>query len=438
MLLTAVLRTRLLGAIETDSLIFLCGAGLSMASPTSLPSAMRVAQMCYDKWTPIEALEPAFREDIDKLAGYFYARGDFNVFIRIVPWNELVGQPNRGHAAISDLLISRAAHAAMSSNFDPMIELWAEERKVAMLGALTGQEAVTFHSVSNPLLKFHGCMQRAREQTLWTQGQLTEATAQARVKSCTDWMNLNLPGKHIVIVGFWTDWGYLNDVLSTALAIDNAASVTVVDPCSTACLQSKAPELWTKLNTMSHSFEHVRASGADFLEELRTEYSKTWVRKFYAFGAPLANAAGTPIAATANPDGLSCNDLYDLRRDAQGVPYTRAATLKAPTVDSAQAAFVHLKLLNAGAVKHGPWLEHAGRSIRVVNGAGQGLEEVKSRFKEPATMTQADFIVCAGALKLGVPAKLIPVGRSASVLRPAGGIGSEWLTHDEAEAALGI
>jgi hypothetical protein len=53
------------------------------------------------------------RDGIDKLAGHFHASGEFDsVFIgSLVPWNDLVGEPNAGHAAVSDLLISRAADA---------------------------------------------------------------------------------------------------------------------------------------------------------------------------------------------------------------------------------------------------------------------------------------------------------------------------------------
>ena len=300
MVLSAALTTRLLGAIETDSLVFLCGAGLSVAAPSSLPSAVRVSQICYDKWQPNESLDPTLRDDVDRLAGHFHARGDFKkLFIRLVPWNELVGQPNSGHAAIADFLISRAAHAALSANFDPMIESWASERKIAMQGALTGQEAVEFTNNTNPLVKFHGCLQRARDATLWTQGQLADPDVQGRVKSCSEWMNLHLPGKHLIVIGFWTDWGYLNDVIGNAFTIDNATSVTVIDPSTAMELQTKAPNLWKKLNGLSSVFEHVQASGADALEELRTAFSKTWARKFHALGRPLTEAAGASFPRQA-------------------------------------------------------------------------------------------------------------------------------------------
>jgi hypothetical protein len=439
MVLSADLTIRLLGAIETDSLMFLCGAGLSAAAPSSLPSAMAVSRICYDKWQPTEALDPALRDDIDRLAGHFHARGDFEkVFLQLVPWNELVGDPNSGHAAIADFLISRAAHAALSANFDPLIESWAADRKIAMQGALTGQEAVQFTNNTNPLIKFHGCLQRERHTTLWTQGQLADPAVQGRVNSCSQWMNLNLPGKHLVVIGFWTDWGYLNDVLGNAFAINTASSVTVIDPSTTMDLQAKAPNLWMKLNGLSSVFEHVQASGADALDELRTAFSKTWARKFYALGQPLVEEAGGAVTAVVPFDALAGEDLYNLRRDAEGVPYTRAATMKAPSANAAQTAFVHAMFLNAGATMRGAWLQHGGRSIRVVNGAGQGLADVQARYKEPPTVAQSEIVVCAGAIEFGVPAKLIAPGRGASTIRPTPGGSAKWMTLDKAHAEFGL
>src|ERR1700739_622982 len=118
--------TRLLGAIEANRLVLLCGAGLSIPSPSNLMSAVAVSRACYDKYQPIQTLPPALRDDIDQLAGHFHGTHEFeSVFIgSLVPWRELTGQPNEGHAAVSDLLISRAADAALSANFDFLIEQW--------------------------------------------------------------------------------------------------------------------------------------------------------------------------------------------------------------------------------------------------------------------------------------------------------------------------
>jgi hypothetical protein len=96
--MTRELKLRLLSAIESDTLVFVCGAGLSMAGPSYLPSAVAVANECYDKWSPIEELDPALRNNVDAPAGHFYANQEFErVFInRLVPWNKLAGTPNPG------------------------------------------------------------------------------------------------------------------------------------------------------------------------------------------------------------------------------------------------------------------------------------------------------------------------------------------------------
>jgi hypothetical protein len=372
------------------------------------------------------------------LAGHFYARHQFDVFLRLVPWNDFVGIPNKGHAAIGDFLITRAAHAALSANVDPMIERWAEEHRVALEGALTGQEAVALSVSMAPLVKFHGCMRKAKATTLWTQAQLAEEVIRTRTRSCSEWMRLNLPGKHLVVVGFWTDWGYLNDVLAESFTIENAASVTVIDIGSSADLAAKAPQLWEKLNRLSNSFLHVQESAAAALDEIRTAYSKTWARRYYQLAEPLVLGSGARLAAVAPFDGLSGEDLYNLRRDAEGVPYTGAAQRKAPAPEAAQAAFTHALFLNAGAAVQGAWLQHNRRTIRVVSGAGQAITTVRGRYKEPPVLRPPDVVVCAGAFDVGVPTRVIADGRGASAVRPAPGGGAEWLTLEQAYTDFGL
>jgi hypothetical protein len=176
-------------------------------------------------------------------------------------------------------------------------------------------------------------------------------------------MTQNLPERHLVVVGFWTDWGYLNQVLADAFTIGNASSVTVVDPSPEADLLAKAPDLWAKLNGLSTHFEHVQQSGADFLLELRGAYSRVWATKFFRLGAPSAQVAG--IAVTPTGDALDVDQLYKFRLDAEGKPYNRAATLREPPPSATAAALTHFHLLAAGANQNGAWWTHGGKSVRV-------------------------------------------------------------------------
>jgi hypothetical protein len=430
--------TRLLGSIEANRLVLLCGAGLSIPPPSDLMSAIRVSQECYERYRHIKVLPAAMRDDIGKLAGHFYGTAEFeSVFIgSLVPWNELVGQPNDGHAAVADFLVSRAATAALSANFDTLIEQWAQQRKIAMRGALDGHEAREFSNDTSPLVKFHGCHFRDRKKTLWTDGQLAEPTVADRVATCSKWMELELPGKDLLVVGFWTDWGYLNDVLANALNVNAFGSVTVVNPETSAALQAKAPSLWARLNGNANPLQHLQASGADALTELRVAFSKGWIRKFYALGKPLLEADGKTYSAI-EPD-MNCEDLYNSRCDAEGLPYNRAARMKQPPPQSGAAAFFHLLLVGEGAAREGAQYTHKGKRIRVVQGAGQALNTVRQGYRESAALPQPDFVVCAGALDLATPGRIISSGAGASIVRPAVGGSAQWMTLEKARGELGI
>jgi len=383
-------------------------------------------------------LPAAMREDIEQLAGHFYKNGGFeSVFLgTLVPWNDLVGRPNKGHAAVADLLICGAAEGALSANFDTLIEHWANERKKAMRGALTGQEAITFGRDCGPLVKFHGCLYRDRNKTLWVQDQLPEPAIADRIASCSQWMGLTLPGKDLLVVGFWTDWGYLNNVIANAMSVNPFGSVTVVDPKSSADLQAAAPTLWARLEGGTAHFLHVSASGADALEELQAAFSKVWTKKFYALGKTMLEADGKHYFAI--DPGMSCEDFYSFRQDAEGTPYHCAAKLKAPPSGADAAAFLHLLFIQAKAARRGSWYEYGGKLIRIVQGAGQLISTVRERYKEPPAMLESDVVVCAGALDIPVPACLIASGGGASVVRPSSGGGARWLTLEQARGEFKI
>jgi hypothetical protein len=403
-------------------------------------SAVRVARACYDRYAPITVLPVTLRDDVDGLAGYFHGRGEFLTFLGLVPWDDLVGEANAGHAAVGDFLICGAARAALSANFDVMIEQWANARKVAMRGALDGHEAADFANVTAPLVKFHGCLQRDRNATLWTQGQLNEPAVRQRIDSCSSWMQLHLPGKDLLVIGFWTDWGYLNATLAAAMATEPFASVTVVDPLDGAALQAKAPSLWARLTGSGVPFQHVQAYGEEALNELRVAFCNVWGKRFYHLAKPLLEAEGKVFSPTIE-DSLKimeCDALYDLRRDAEGIPYNRAAKGKEPTAEAAPAALAHALLLQAGAVREGPWYTHGGKRIRIVHGSGQILSTVRERYNESPAVRGADIIVCAGALDPVVPGSIVSSGAGLSVVRPAHGGHSRWLTLEQARTELAL
>jgi len=440
-LLTPEDRIELLSSIEAARLFIICGAGLSQAAPSNLPSAAALARVCYDKYHPIAALHADLREDLDKLAGHFFNSGAFETaFIDgLVPWSELNGPPNLGHAAIGDFLVCGAVAAAISGNFDTMIERWVRQMRInfnAALDSATAEQAALAHS---PLLKFHGCMDIARRQTVWATDQLKSDTAvQARIKSCSDWMKIKLAGKDLLFAGYWSDWDYLNSLMSDALADVTPARVWVINPIDTDELQSKAPKLWALVQAGTTKFTHIKGSADTALDELRQHFSQVWIQRFLELGK---TALETELGQACDPTLTACfvgnsQSYYEFRKDAEGVASTRPARSRAPANTAQQASFAHLLLRRAGATHTGNWYDLQGKTIRIVNGGGRMLGTIETEFAEPASLPHADIVVAAGAEDFGLPADVVRTGEPGSIIRPASG--SSWMDLRRARAELHI
>ena len=153
----------------------LCGAGLSMAPPSNLPSAKEVSRACHDRYC--ESVDPNFdpnlRDDLEALAEHFAQLGTLiTVFIReVVPWLAFKKQWNLGHEAIADFLYCRAVCATPSSNYDDLIELFGRMNGAHIDRSLDGDEATVHANQHSPLLKFHGCSSD-KDHTVWTKSQI--------------------------------------------------------------------------------------------------------------------------------------------------------------------------------------------------------------------------------------------------------------------------
>lgn len=427
--------------MNAGRLVVLCGAGLSMAPPSSLPSAARVAAMCFDEYQlKIDPLiDPALRDNLEALAKHFADRNTIKaVFIEhLVPWREFQRPWNPGHAAIADFLITKTVAACLSSNYDQLIEQCAWLYGADFRASLDGDQATIASDKQAPLLKFHGCSNLDRGSTVWARSQLSDPTIAGRIAKSETWMAANLRQKDLLVVGFWSDWDYLNQVLVGALEGLDPLSVTVIDPSSPEDLRAKAPDLWAIAHQHRVTFSHIQDSGAKALDELRRAFSESYARAVLAAGIGVFKAA-TGVAfdpAWLKVEGLDGEALYDWRRDAEGVPAGEPAMTKKPqNVDL--LGFFHLLLRSAGALQQSSGYTLGGRSIRVINGAGFDLSTVSRRFTEAPAVPTADVFVATGSLDLVVPSHVIRPGTAGSVVRP--GASGKWLTLEQARAELDV
>ena len=427
--------------MNAGRLLVVCGAGLSMAAPSNLPSARAVAERCFDKYR-LESdpnCDISLRSDLEAIAEYFAGMNTLqSVFIEhLVPWPAFVRPSNSGHAAIADFLITRAAIAGISSNYDTLIERRAWDYGSDFRGSLDGDEATVDAVHRGPLLKFHGCSHRDRLSTIWARSQLNEPTIAARIDRSKIWMAANLRQKDLLIVGFWSDWEYLNAIISSSLADVQPLSVTVVDLSPADVLEQKAPELWQIAHAQNVTFEHVQESGADALDELRRAFSGSYLRQVLAAGRVIFEQTAGMVCEPAwlQMADFDSETLYGWRRDAEGVSAAEPATRIRP--GNAEAlGFFHLLLRRAGAAQRVDGYELSGRVIRVINGAESVLGSLRAKFVEPPVAMTADIVVAVGATDLGVPSNIVRSGRPGDLVRPE--TGGVWFDLPSARAELNI
>lgn len=393
-----------------------------MAQPSNLPSARRVAEVCFDRYKDNvdPNLDPSLRGDLEALADHLHGQGLLETVLieRLVPWEEFLRPPNGGHGAMADLLIVGAAEAVLSSNYDGLIEERGREYGFDFRAALDGDQATVQSSKQSPLLKFHGCSQLARSSTIWTASQLSDTDISNRLNNIETWMASNLRQKDLLIIGFWTDWQYLNTVLDNAVKDVSPVSVTVVDPSESSQLREKAPGLWDVANGPGVSFEHIPVSGVDALEDLRRAFSQLYLSKAIAAGR---SAMELECGIEADPKWLEIGHtdnelLYQWRRDAEGKPQGSPA-MKLNPENTDLFGFFHLIMCRAGAQRTAVGYELNGTRVRVVNGAGSVLSTMRAKFAEPPAWAEEDLVVAVGATDLGLPSNVVREGRPGDVVR---------------------
>ncbi|MBF2753681.1 MAG: SIR2 family protein [Gammaproteobacteria bacterium AqS3] len=415
-----------------------------MAEPSNLPCASRIAEICFDKYrdSTDSDMSPELRLNLEALAEHFSneEQNGLVYFIEnLVPWDEFASHPNFGHSAIADLLITRAAVACLSCNFDELIERGAQKYGADFRGSLDGEQAVNYSRSQAPLLKLHGCLRLDRISTVWTQSQLDNSNISDRIEKNKNWMRTNLSQKDLLVVGFWSDWCYLNQIIADALQGTDPKSVTVIDLLEKKALEEKAPELWALLHQPNIDFAHVRGSGAEVLDELRRAFSESYLRQLMAAGRDEFEQR-TTLDFNQNwlsvDSSLSSEDLYSWRRDAEGVPNRKPATKKCPDkIRSKMLGCFHLLLRKAGAQQQREGYTLKEHSIRVINGAGESISSVAERFPvEPPASSLANIFVAVGAEETGMPGNIIGRGSSDNILRTTAE--ERWLTFKQAQERL--
>lgn len=432
------LANSLLISIDNDRLVALAGAGLSMSPPSEMPSAAALAKICADKFREKTGnpLPIHLHSDIEQMADHFIGRGEFQqVFIEdLVPWSKFKWNPNPGHEAIADFLGCDVFQFVITTNIDTLVE-----RAAANIGESDFYATVEDRDLNRggiehaPLLKVHSCNERDRDHTIWSRSQFTDQVTVNRIAAFKKWLEGQLMGRDLIVIGYWTDWDYLDELLLDSVRDHAPGRVIVVNPSKPEDLQAKAPGLWEWASSDAVNFSHLPMSASDFLEELRRRFSERYLNRI------LESSVETYETLTKKQfadqielsPGMTIADLYAKRREFSGLSSTEVVRSKKPSINQQLIGAIHLILIEGGATMDGPNYILNGKRYRLIQGTGQVISRLKERFSgEPPNPSPAEITVCAGAYPDGgAPDNLIREGQPESFLRPA--TSGSWISEGE-------
>jgi len=422
-----------LGSLFADRLSVLAGAGLSMAPPSSLPSAAALAASAKLIYEAQFGAAP-FGSDIAEQADYFFRRRELaTVYLRtFIDKDAFAGPPNSGHTAVADLILVGALKTAVTTNVDTMIETAGQLLFGHVESGVDAGAMALIPAGVTPLLKIHGCRQFDLATTVWSVLQLGDPTINARLAGNAAWLNHRLANRDLLIVGYSTDWDYLTQALDRVLGAVAPARVIIVDPSDGATLTAKAPHLIALGGRASVQFVHVRSSGDSFLDSLRRAFSQSFVRQVLHRGRQeFEDLKGSPPDPTwLEPPHLTSDVYWQVRRDLEGCSPRKPAKEAKPTAGP-MLGMTLLQLRAAGAAPDGSVWALGGRKIRVLRADGKALHKVKAEFdRDTAPVVAPDIVIAVGAEDLSLPAHVVRGAGGSTITRGASG---RWLTRKQAE-----
>jgi hypothetical protein len=357
-----------LGSLLADRLSVLAGAGLSMAPPSRLPSAASLAESAKQTYESRFGGAP-FGSDIAEQVNYFFQRNELaTVYLRaLIDKDAFAGPPNSGHVAVADLILVGALQTAVTTNIDTMIETAGQRLFGQVESGVSADAMALIPAGVTPLLKIHGCRQYDLATTVWSVLQLEDPTIKARLAGNAAWLSHRLANRDLLIVGYSTDWDYLNQVLDRVLGTVAPARVIIVDPSDGAALTAKAPHLIALGGRASVEFLHVRCSGDIFLDSLRLAFSQSFVRQVIHHGRQeFEDLKGSPPDPTwLEPPDLTNDAYWQMRRDLEGCGPRKPAKESKPMAGP-MLGMTLLQLRAAGAVPEGTVWVLGGKRISLL------------------------------------------------------------------------
>ena len=405
-----------------------------MAAPSCIPSAVELAESAKKKYDATYGGDrSALPLTLDEQTQFFFNHGELaTVYLSTyVDRDAFAVPPNAGHFAVADLLLICGISTAVSTNVDTLIE-FAGNMLFGQIGVGVSQDEVaSLPADQSPLLKIHGCWTTDRSTTVWAAGQVLKEPTKTRIHDCGQWLKTRLAGRDLLIVGYWTDWDYLNEVLQASFGEVNPRRVIVVDTCETEKFRKKAPALYDLGKRTNAEFYHVQSSGNTFLEKLRVDFSRGFIRQILHSGkSAYTDSTGIePDNVWLEPVPEDAQVLWQLRRDLEGCNPNEPSKKRNPPKEPLVGLTI-LQLQARGAVSNGSFWKLGEKIIRVISAANQSLHDVEFAFscKVPPVVAPA-YTIAVGAESATLSSNYARGSGNGTIVR---GAATKWLSRAEA------
>jgi hypothetical protein len=425
-------------ALENGRLALICGAGLSMDPPSSILSAQALADRAKEKYDATHGAErPPLAVSIEEQAAFFYAEGHLaDYYLRtLIGRHAFSAEPNAGHYAVADLLLTRCADIALSTNVDRLIETAGVRLGGHVENVIERDRAAAAPPDTSVLFKLHGCWDLEPDNTVWCSEQLADAPLNSRIPEAAEWLTNRLLDRDLLVVGYFTHWEHLSGVLAQALQAVHPARLVIIDPANAAWLQEKAPQFYA-IGAHAQRFCHVQETGGKFLDDLRKAFSRGYIRKVLYGGRQAYHdlVGAPPEDVWLEPENAENKDLWRVRRDLEGCMPNDPAITRAPA-NEPLVGLTLLQLRAAGASWKRYVLELGDAAIRVFRGFGQPLHILEAKFARATAPVLPEIIIAVGAVDLPLRPNVARGTKEASITR---GTGRRWLTRERAVAELNL
>ncbi|MEJ7608155.1 MAG: SIR2 family protein [Bryobacteraceae bacterium] len=202
-----------------------------MPAPSHVPAAELTK--IYRKLTRKNTapIPDAVAQDLEKIAEYFAAKALLvPTFInKLLPRGPFLRQPNAGHYAIADFLATGIVDFVVSTNFDALTEVAAEDLGEGQAFVALDAAEANIPRLHRQHVKLHGCLRRKDDETVCCKSQLSKELLRSRLSDLDTWLRAHLVGRDVVFLGFWSDWSYLNEIFEKSIHAIEGGLVVIVN-----------------------------------------------------------------------------------------------------------------------------------------------------------------------------------------------------------------